>query len=203
MQTTGTNTGQSGLDLSQELAAIISEDERELDGSHGKTGGQGERDDPTAGGSSGSCAIRPRSPVGADRGALESAGPAAPGDATGIPNSKRARREDEQPPPTTQQRPPGMVRALACVRSTFGAQWQTALNESHTLVYAHPVLYCSRCGHHAMSMQHATSLKGMCHGAPKKGSPMLYRLRDLRDRERHPITKERLERAFTVRGGVR
>ena len=189
MPRNGTN-GQTGLSDPAIMAGSV-------------TGSQGARGDLTAGGSSGSCATRPRSPVGADRSALGGAGPAAPGDATGIPNSKRPRREDEQPPATTQQRSPGMVRALACVRRTFGAQWQTTLNESHTLVYAHPVLYCSRCGHHAMSMQHATSLKGICHGAPKKGSPMLYRLRDLRERERHPITKERLETAFTVRNSTR
>ena len=92
-----------------------------------------------------------------------------------------------------------MVRAIARVRGAFGTQWQTTFSGTHTLVYAHPVLYCSRCGHHAMTMQHATSLKAICKGPPKKGSPMLYRLRDLRDREQHPVTKERLEGAFVVR----
>ena len=201
MHSTGTNSGQSGLDLSQELAAIISEDERELDTPYRTTSGQGERDDLTAGGSSGSCATRPNSPAKVESGAGDTADMLSVDSSLEERISKRARGPAEGGPdiPNALASNPGMVRAMARVRKAFGTNWQSKFSGTHTLVYAHPVLYCSRCGHHAATLQHATSLTLQCKGSPHKGSPMISRLRDLRIREQHPVTKLRLEEAYVVK----
>ena len=78
--------------------------------------------------------------------------------------------------------------AMCC---SFGYNWRSRFHASHRLSYAHPLVFCTACGHHCDTPQHLTELGRACTGVPARGSVYISRLEAIR-RGRHPITREEL-----------
>ena len=81
--------------------------------------------------------------------------------------------------------PRSVNEAAAWLTAKLGPGWRGQLHASHHLVVWEPLLYCSRCGKHAMSHRHLLGLRDRCGGPPGYGSVYLSRLRHIGE-GRHP-----------------